>query len=455
MKFVTLFLICMCIAEVFSANSKLTLFDRSSLSSALEILTKIMFEGRKELLIINCGESRSLMGSMLIRNLHGEVLPSRIWRIPKPSMYKSIAMRESAIIILDSVNTLRVFNEKVLFMNKSPRIFKFLIYCQHATFEDISILIENESTSITHERDYKEVKVGHILQYQYFLVDDVECVRLLTFIWFSPNKCNRKQLIEVNRFDKATKKWKSSDFFIDKFKNFHGCRIRICFWSHQLAFRERGNVESGYHLEIIKGLQSHLNFKYVGPSSDDCQLSKTHPIDLVLTYACYNPNIIVPMFMLRPFYFPGHFMTVPPGSEVEGFEKLLMPFDYTTWSLVLLTFLLAFAAIFVTKFVTNRTRNCIFGSSKPIPFLDIGIIFFGISQVQLPRKTFARFLIMVFVLYSLIIRTAWQGKTFEFLQKEVRKVEVQSIDEMIGKNFTFYMKCGYKAYFKDSIINQR
>lgn len=32
---------------------------------------------------------------------------------------------------------------------------------------------------------------------------------------------------------------------------------------------------------------------------------------------------------------------------------------------------------------------------------------------------------------------------FEFLQQEMRKPEVKSMDEMIAKNFTFYMHKGY------------
>jgi hypothetical protein len=46
---------------------------------------------------------------------------------------------------------------------------------------------------------------------------------------------------------------------------------------------------------------------------------------------------------------------------------------------------------------------------------------------------------MSFIVYSLIIRTAWQSKIFEFMSQEMRKPEVKTIDEAIEKDFDFYM----------------
>lgn len=37
------------------------------------------------------------------------------------------------------------------------------------------------------------------------------------------------------------------------------------------------------------------------------------------------------------------------------------------------------------------------------------------------------------------MRTAYQGMQFEFMMKEMRRPDVQTIDEMIEKNFTLYM----------------
>lgn len=66
----------------------------------------------------------------------------------------------------------------------------------------------------------------------------------------------------------------------------------------------------------------------------------------------------------------------------------------------------------------------------------------------LPRRNFARFILALYLLFCLIIRTAYQGKQFEFLQKEIRPANVRSIDEMIQKDFTFYIPDLSLAYNK-------
>lgn len=60
-------------------------------------------------------------------------------------------------------------------------------------------------------------------------------------------------------------------------------------------------------------------------------------------------------------------------------------------------------------------------------------------MIILPGRNFARYLLTCFILFCLVLRTAYQGKQFEFLQKDMRPADVATIDEMIDKNFTFYV----------------
>lgn len=56
----------------------------------------------------------------------------------------------------------------------------------------------------------------------------------------------------------------------------------------------------------------------------------------------------------------------------------------------------------------------------------------------LPGRNFARFLLMLYILFCFVIRIAYQGKQFEFLQKEMRPADVETINQMISRNFSFY-----------------
>lgn len=61
---------------------------------------------------------------------------------------------------------------------------------------------------------------------------------------------------------------------------------------------------------------------------------------------------------------------------------------------------------------------------------------FGSGLRVLPGRNFARFLLLSFVLFCLVIRTAYQGKQFEFIQKDMQKGNIKTIEQMIESNFT-------------------
>jgi hypothetical protein len=56
----------------------------------------------------------------------------------------------------------------------------------------------------------------------------------------------------------------------------------------------------------------------------------------------------------------------------------------------------------------------------------------------LPGRNFARFNLMMFILFCLVVRTAYQGVQFNMMLKEMRPRDLQTIDELFAHNFTFY-----------------
>lgn len=73
---------------------------------------------------------------------------------------------------------------------------------------------------------------------------------------------------------------------------------------------------------------------------------------------------------------------------------------------------------------------------------------FGQDIHVLPGRNFARYLLTIFILFSHIMRTGYQCKQFNFMQMEMREKDVQTIDEMIEKNFTSHIIQQYKPYFE-------
>lgn len=96
------------------------------------------------------------------------------------------------------------------------------------------------------------------------MIEETRFLKLLTFVWYSLDRCHDLQLIEVNRFDKKSMKWQNSKFELKKYETFHGCQLVIGVEFEYPAFFTPDQVNndsfSGYNLNLIKGLARHLNF---------------------------------------------------------------------------------------------------------------------------------------------------------------------------------------------------
>lgn len=122
------------------------------------------------------------------------------------------------------------------------------------------------------------------------------------------------------------------------------------------------------------------------------------------------------------------------GQPYSPFEKLVLPFDYPTWILVSIIFLLGFLIILIFHQSPQPIQDFIFGRNISSPTLGLIQIFFGIGLVQTPGRNFARYQFMMFTLYCLIIRTAYQGVMFEIMTTDVRKPTVNTYEDVIDQN---------------------
>lgn len=57
----------------------------------------------------------------------------------------------------------------------------------------------------------------------------------------------------------------------------------------------------------------------------------------------------------------------------------------------------------------------------------------------MPTRNFARFSLMLFIIYCLIMRTVYQGGIYNILKSNDGKPDVATIDELVVKGYTFYI----------------
>lgn len=411
----------------------LILFIAKSFASDDTRLSKFVLEKLTQELMLSSGEFSIInfgTDSNIFRSINHK--PHRIVNIRQSEQIK-FPIDESSVLMFTSFNLLRKFNDQYKFVNTYPKSFRFIVYCDKLSTNDLATL----SDSI-------------MIQYQYFIVNEDDNIKLFTFVWYTAKNCGSPQLIEVNRFDKKTFSWRSKVFFISKFDNLHGCHLVVGIWN-QLPAVQWLKLDTdkfryyGYQYEMIVALRSILNFRaFYNPYNhiSNEYYWKNLSVDLnlrVKTLRLADHSLTPNEFRADPYNFNSDYMAVPPGESYSGYEKMILPFDDQVWLWITIVFCSSFSVIILVRTAGARERNFIFGTNVRTPALNVLAAFFGISQIVLPGRNFARFLVMLFILYCLIIRTAYQGKMFELMQQDIRKPAASSLEEMVKRNLTFYV----------------
>jgi len=132
-------------------------------------------------------------------------------------------------------------------------------------------------------------------------------------------------------------------------------------------------------------------------------------------------------------------MVVPPGVPFSAISKLLSPFDWSVW--IVVYGLLAVVVIIITilKFQSQTTKDFVFGRNNQTPLLNVVNVLVGVPVPKLPTRNFARWLLTMFVLLWLVVRSLYQALMYENLQSTERNLPVQSIAETVERGFIYYM----------------
>lgn len=305
------------------------------LSCAFKDITKqICIFGCYKICVVNFQADARAVEAVVLKNLISEETPYEFTSMNRSSfksffappsvnnlMVAMFELNDSAIITTDSVKSLNHFFRFFDTRNDLPKRFQFFVLCFEATYEDI----------VSAERVYRTVnKLKPLVEFLYFVVEEENFIKLLTFVWYSSGMCNVPQLVEVNSFSKRAKKWNSSEFSMKKFHNFHGCELVVLATEEYPHFDYKSHSKSSSHFlklhkNILEGLSNHLQFRILYNTTKPKFQNEFH-YDLNTYITEYNiyrrytdTQIGSGSFITRPYFFVDLRLAVPIGYEYNGY----------------------------------------------------------------------------------------------------------------------------------------
>lgn len=133
-------------------------------------------------------------------------------------------------------------------------------------------------------------------------------------------------------------------------------------------------------------------------------------------------------------------LAVPLGHKMSSFQRILKPFRYIIWSCFSSSLIFAILLIYYIRFLgRSQLSNFIFGSENRIPFTNLFATLFGGSILQrAPQTNFARYILLIWLVYTFVLRSAYSGALYILLQDGRARNTLNSIDKVIQNNYTIY-----------------
>ncbi|KAM8720671.1 hypothetical protein ACLKA7_006674 [Drosophila subpalustris] len=207
---------------------------------------------------------------------------------------------------------------------------------------------------------------------------------------------------------------------------------------------------SGPEAHIIGGLEGHLlltlglrlNFSVVvqAPPRDDQPMShrgmkmlQRNEVDLCLG----SVRQTVPRSLLATSTHSYHQTSVRFGVldttyKLSSFDILLYPYPTTIW--------LAIGGVFalgaLVQLVMDRVLPSYPLQSVIVQWLNLELMFVGMPMMQTPSFNAKRIYCIMLMLYTLLIRTVYQGKLYHLIRTHQLNRLPQSIDELVDHNYT-------------------
>lgn len=284
-------------------------------------------------------------------------------------------------------------------------------------------------------------------------------VGMYTFYPFANEHCgNDSTLYFINKYHPNNFSWSSEVFFDDKFKNLNKCKFKVAALDTStpsviVSSSENGTKKfSGLEVDIVNKVAEEFNLTAVFDGNDAVGNIfpngstvagvlasvhiKTH--DLAIGTLSLQFERVQFLSETVPVLSVPIIVVIPPAKLISPFKKLLRPFSILVWILMASTFLLGIAVVTVFKLTSQTGYSFIVGKNVNYPILNMLIAFFGGSQNKLPNLNFARYLLMKFLLFCLVIRCLYQGKLFIMLQMELRDDQVETVDDIVERDMIFY-----------------
>lgn len=277
---------------------------------------------------------------------------------------------------------------------------------------------------------------------------------IYTYYPYSPFYCEKVQTQILNTYINGVGFNREADHFPRKVSNLYNCSLSVATFKVPpfVMYGKKNDVvgvDGNLMRMIARQMNFHLKIKML-PSAHWGEVknrSSTGAVGMVIdgtvnfTMGYFTSSSARNTFMSTSYTYHSSvaIWVISPGSDLTWFQRLHKPFSLQLWITIGVIALISFIVILIIGRQSRIVRNFVFGLNIKNPAMNMINIFFGGAMPRLPRRNFARFLLALLMIYSLVLRNVYNGSMFRYLQTDKKNPPSNTYEEMNANNYTFHV----------------
>ncbi|XP_034478193.1 uncharacterized protein LOC117784544 [Drosophila innubila] len=301
---------------------------------------------------------------------------------------------------------------------------------------------------------------------------NVELLQLLSYFPYK-HDCHRIRASVVNQFQLPLAKWSTAVFFPAKLGNFYGCTLTCATWPDMpYLVRRPDGAFVGIEGALLQFMADNLNFSVGIYWLNKSQVRDTfndsgwifeqifRSADYALGGFHYKPRdggaAKEMPYSQSTYYFMSHIMLVTNlPSAYSAYEKLAFPFHPHLWQGIGFILALSYLLIWLYQLCYRR-----YSQNEPVPqhsYYQLLVLSMGgtLQTSELPQRSSTRLLFVTWLLWTFLLRSAYQSGMYQLLRQDTQRNPPQTIAEVLSQRYTIQLVDGNADRWLESLPELR
>lgn len=367
------------------------------------------------------------------------------------------------IFIIDSWESFKLFKSK------------FTITMFDYTGHYLLLWLEKEKTSEDFIKVFDLFWEMYVININIITPDDSQSgVAIYTYFPFQENSCEQINFRKLDARIEGDLNGRNLPHFPPKLFNLFGCPLRIATYDLTPMVMIKENKNGTKYLDGIEGklmtsLSRRMNFQIqlVQPNcpgvrrgvlfenetatSGTQKLLLDNVVNITFGFMFISPLRLKCFGASNQYYTTKLQFIIPPQPLLSVFVRLLLPFDPYVWCLIVFVMAFCVTCRVIFHFRPQHEQVFVYGQRYKSHLIDLIALFLGGTAAKFPLRNFARSMLIIFIAYAFVIRSAYSGVSFKFLSKKIEHSPIDTIHELLKNNYSFYMIADSVEYMDNDV----